>query len=156
VITFNGRDVFNRFNEMLGTVADGTMLWHDAASETPALGSTEVWEIHNTGPVAHPIHIHLVDFQVLDRQPFTFTSTPLPMTTHDGSTTTGATLQNVTKIGTARGPDPHEQGPKDTVTCYPNEVTRVVAKFDRPGNYVWHCHILHHEDHDMMRPIIVA
>jgi spore coat protein A len=156
VMTFNGTDQFGRFNEMLGTVADGTMLWHDPATETPTVNSVEVWEIHNTGPVAHPIHIHLVDFEVLDRQPFTFTATPKPMTTHDGGSTTGATLSNIVKTGVARGPEVYEQGPKDVVMCYPGEVTRVQAKFDRAGKYVWHCHILHHEDHDMMRPLIVG
>jgi spore coat protein A len=156
VLTFNGRDEFNRFNEMLGTVEGGTMLWHEPATETPALDSTEVWEIYNTGPVAHPIHIHLVHFQVLDRQPFSFTQTPKPMTTHHGAPAVGATIADITPVGTARPREAFEEGPKDTVTCYPNEVTRVIAKFDRPGSYVWHCHILHHEDHDMMRPIIVS
>jgi spore coat protein A len=101
------------------------------------------------------VHIHLVDFQLLDRQAFTFTATPKTMPMMDG-TATGATFSNVVRTGPVRGPGPHEMGPKDTVICYPNEVTRVIARFDRPGRYVWHCHILHHEDHDMMRPFIVS
>lgn len=156
LITFFGRDSLNRGMEMQGTVEDGTLLWMDPITEKPSLGSTEIWEIYNTGPVAHPIHLHLVAFQVLDRQPFAFTATPKTMTMHDGSTALGATISNVTKIGAPRGPDPYELGPKDTVICYPNEVTRVIARFDRPGRYVWHCHILHHEDHDMMRPYEVV
>lgn len=156
VMTFNGRDDLNRGMEMQGSIQDGSLLWTDPVSEKPALGSTEIWEIYNTGPVAHPIHIHLVDFQVLDRQPFTFTAEPKPMMMHDGGTGTGARLTSVTKTGTARPPEPYEIGPKDTVIAYPNEVTRVIAKFDRPGRYVWHCHILHHEDHDMMRPYEVV
>ncbi|MDJ0801088.1 MAG: multicopper oxidase domain-containing protein [Calothrix sp. MO_167.B12] len=46
----------------------------------------------------------------------------------------------------------NEKGWKDTVVANPGEVTRVIAKFDRRGRYVWHCHILSHEDHEMMRP----
>jgi spore coat protein A len=51
---------------------------------------------------------------------------------------------------------PNEQGRKDTVLAYPGQVTRIVATFDRPGEYVWHCHILSHEDHEMMRRFVVA
>jgi spore coat protein A, manganese oxidase len=155
VMTFNGRDSLNRGMEMQGSIADGTMMWMDPVTENPAFDAVEVWEIHNTGPVAHPIHIHLVDFQLLDRQPFTFTATPKEMMLHDGTTGTGATLSDIARTGTARGPETWEVGRKDTVIAYPGEVTRVVAKFDLPGRYVWHCHILHHEDHDMMRPFEV-
>lgn len=150
VITFNGRDGLNRGMEMQGTIEGGTMMWHDAPTEIIENGTTEIWEIYNTGPVAHPIHLHLVDFELLDRTPFTWTATPMPM--HDG--VQGAMIE-VISTGTSRGPEAYEVGRKDTVICYPNEVTRIAAKFDRKGNYVWHCHILHHEDHDMMRPVIV-
>ena len=155
VALIQGRDSFNRIIELQGTVADGSHLWTDPATETPVLGATEVWEIHNASTLAHPIHVHLVDFEVLDRQPFTFTQTPK---THDmmGTTVTGGTLSDVTLSGPARGPLATERGPKDVVLCYPGEVTRVIARFDKPGDYVWHCHILHHEDHDMMRPIRVG
>jgi spore coat protein A len=150
VLTFNGSDKYGRFMEMLGSMEGGTAMWMEPATEIVEKGTVEVWEIYNTGPVAHPIHLHLVDFEVLDRTPFTWTSTPMPMP--DG--VQGAMIE-VTGTGTSRGPEAYEVGRKDTVICYPNEVTRVAAKFDRAGNYVWHCHILHHEDHDMMRPVIV-
>jgi spore coat protein A, manganese oxidase len=101
--------------------------------------------------VAHPIHLHLVDFQVLDRASFTYTSMPMPMP--DGGT--GAMI-TITGTGTPRPPELYEVGRKDTVICYPGEVTRFVANFDRAGHYVWHCHILHHEDHMMMRPLLVS
>jgi spore coat protein A, manganese oxidase len=157
LMTFNGsNDGLGRSAEMLGTLQDGTFSWHDPVTETPKLGDTEMWEFYNTGPVAHPIHVHLVDFQVVDRQPFTFTVEPKTMTAHDGSTAIGARITDFSLVGSPRDPEPYEQGPKDTVVCYPGEVTRVVAKFDRPGEYVWHCHIIHHEDHDMMRPFIVG
>jgi multicopper oxidase len=154
-MTFNGKDSLGRGMEMQGSIADGTLMWMDPVSETPALDAIEVWEIHNTGPVAHPIHVHLVDFQLLDRQPFTFTATPKDMMMHDGTMGTGATLSDIARTGSARGPGAWEVGRKETVIAYPGEITRVVAKFDLPGRYVWHCHILHHEDHDMMRPFEV-
>lgn len=151
VIAFNSRDVtHDRNRELLGTLEEGTNFWHDPVTEVIEKGTTEVWEIYNTGPVAHPIHIHLVDFQVLDRAPFTFTSAEKDM----GHGVIGATI-TVTGTGQRRGPEPYERGRKDTVICYPGEVTRVVANFDRVGHYVWHCHILHHEDHEMMRPFVV-
>jgi spore coat protein A len=155
VMTFNGTDSLGRGMEMQGSIADGTMMWMDPVTETPAFDAVEVWEIHNTGPVAHPIHVHLVDFQLLDRQPFTFAATPKMMIMHDGTMGTGATLSDIARTGSARGPEAWEVGRKDAVIAYPGEITRVVAKFDLPGRYVWHCHILHHEDHDMMRPFEV-
>jgi spore coat protein A len=118
---------------LLGTVdASGTpkhLGWDQPITENPALNSTEVWEIHNFTVDAHPIHIHEVQFQVADRQPF------------------GAT---------ARPPETWESGFKDTVISYPKEITRVTARFDLPGQYVWHCHIVEHEDNEMMRPYRVG
>ena len=103
--------------------------WDDPITENPALGATEVWEIYNFTEDAHPIHIHEVQFQVVDRQPFE---------------------------GIARGPESWETGFKDTVIAYPEEVTRVKVMFDLAGLYVWHCHIVEHEDHEMMRPYFVG
>lgn len=137
--------------EMLGSLEAGTAGWMDPVTERVKLGTTEIWEIHNTGPVTHPIHLHLVDFEVLDRAPFTFTTEPITMP--EGMPGSKIT---VTGTGARRAPEAWESGRKDTVVCYPGEITRVVAKFDRVGNYVWHCHLLHHEDHGMMRPLTVA
>jgi spore coat protein A len=136
--------------EMLGTLAGGTFEWMDKVTEVVKKGATEIWEIHNTSLVAQSIHLHLVHFKVLDRAPFSFTSTPMAMS--DGGS--GA-MVTATGTGTRRGRETYERGPKDTVICYPGEITRLVATFDRKGNYVWHCHELHHEDHDMMRPLVV-
>jgi bilirubin oxidase len=115
---------------MLGTVnADGTpnpLEWGSPITEHPALGATEIWELHNFTEDAHPIHVHLVQFEVLDRRPI------------DG--------------GPARGPLPWETGTKDTVVSLPAEITRLKARFDLSGQYVWHCHIIDHEDNEMMRP----
>ncbi|GAA2228374.1 multicopper oxidase domain-containing protein [Kitasatospora cystarginea] len=114
---------------LLGTLGpDGKpvlMGWDGPITEDPALGATEIWEFHNLTKDAHPIHIHEVQFQVVDRQP---------------------------AGQAARPPDPWENGFKDTVITYPNGVTRVRVKFDQPGRYMWHCHMLDHEDNEMMRP----
>src|SRR5262245_37915107 len=100
------------------------MMWADAATETPALGSTEVWEIFNYTEDAHPVHPHTVQFQVVNRQTF--------------DTATGAL------VGRPRPPEPGETGLKDMVIAYPGEVTRIKAQFSSPGRFVWHCHILEH------------
>jgi bilirubin oxidase len=116
---------------LLGTL-DGTptpLGWADPITENPAVGAIEVWEMHNFTEDAHPIHIHEVQFQLLNRQLF------------DGS---------------ARGPEVWETGFKDTVVAYPGEITRVKALFDRPGLFVWHCHIVEHEDNEMMRPYFIG
>ncbi|HEX3034991.1 MAG TPA: multicopper oxidase [Thermodesulfobacteriota bacterium] len=103
--------------------------WDDPITENPALNSIEVWEMYNFTMDAHPIHIHEVQFQVVNRQPFD---------------------------GDRRPPESWERGFKDTVIAYPGEITRVKALFDLPGLYVWHCHILEHEDNEMMRPYFIG
>jgi bilirubin oxidase len=122
---------------MLGTVnADGTaapLPWMAAVTENPRRGATEVWEFRNFTEDAHPIHVHQVQFQVLDRRVFGGTRAPLAM-------------------GAARPPESWETGFKDTVVALPGEITRIAARFDIAGRYVWHCHIIDHEDNEMMRP----
>jgi len=114
---------------MLGTLnSDGTpnaLHWGDAISEKVSVGSTETWELYNFTEDGHPIHIHQVQFQVVNRQPFG---------------------------GQARGPQAFETGTKDTLVALPGEITRLKARFDRAGRFVWHCHIIDHEDNEMMRP----
>lgn len=73
-----------------------------------------------------------------------------------GNETHGGRLQDVRVLGQPKPPAAHEAGWKDTAIMYPGEVTRIIARFDRPGRYVWHCHILSHEDHEMMRPFHVG
>jgi spore coat protein A len=108
--------------------------WDDPITENPAVGATEIWEIRNFTQDAHPIHIHLVQFQVVGREAI-----------GGGPSVTGS-----------NGPLPWETGFKDTVTVYPGEVARVKARFDQPGLFVWHCHIVEHEDNEMMRPYHVG
>jgi len=102
------------------------------------------WEIVNSTEDAHPIHLHLVPFQVLSRQKLNA----------DQDFETGA-LDGIRLLGQPKPPAANEAGWKDTVQMFPGEMTRVIARFDRPGEYVWHCHILSHEDHEMMRRFFV-
>ncbi|HYH01566.1 MAG TPA: multicopper oxidase domain-containing protein, partial [Bacillota bacterium] len=116
--------------------------WHDPVTEEPKRGAVEVWNLINPGFVAHPIHLHQIQFQLLNRQPFdagrynqtgeiVFTGPPVP-------------------------PEPAELGWKDTIRNNPAEVTRIIVRFGPyTGQYVWHCHLLEHEDYDMMRPLHV-
>lgn len=116
-----------------GNLMSMPQMWMEAVTENPLLNSTEEWEIFNTTVDAHPIHLHLVRFQVINRQDFDAASfAPLP--------------------GTTTEPVPNELGYKDTVVALPGQITRIRAKFDIPGRYVWHCHIVEHEDNEMMRP----
>jgi spore coat protein A, manganese oxidase len=164
LMLFEGTDPLGRLQTMLGTVnpapgnpvnpAFGTFFYSDPVTETMAAGSTEVWELHNTTVDAHPIHLHLVDFRILSRQAFTGTIIDKPMGA--GGSYAGAYLTNIATTGVARAAEPGEMGRKDTVITYPGEVTRILVKFARPGEYVWHCHILSHEDHEMMRRFIVT
>jgi len=137
---------FGPTSALLGTLLDGSgngLLWNDDITEVPGESSTEVWEIYNGTADAHPIHIHLVQFQVVNRQ---------ALLVEDEETVQPYVLDP----GTERLPEDSETGFKDTVISYPGEVTRVVARFDMAGLYVWHCHILEHEDNEMMRPYCVA
>jgi spore coat protein A len=134
----------------MGAVAYG-LEYLAPTTETVAAGSTEVWRIFNLSADTHPIHFHLVNVQVLSRQPFKLVAGVF------------------TPTGVARGPETNELGWKETVQMHPGEITTVIMKFDLPatpfivppsprtgGNeYVYHCHILEHEEHDMMRPLVV-
>jgi spore coat protein A len=109
------------------------MHW-DHISEYPVLGTTEVWSFINRSGISHPMHMHLVFFQVLDRQDFDIV------------------MGEVVPVGEPIPPAPNEAGWKDTVMAHPNQITRVITRFaDYTGKYPYHCHILEHEDHEMMR-----
>ncbi len=119
---------------MLGEVnADGTgspRRWHDPVSQNPSTGATEIWEIFDFTEDAHPIHVHVTQFQVINREPI------------------GG--------GTIVPPSPSETGFKDTVVALPGFVTRIKPRFPTAGLFVWHCHILEHEDNEMMRPLKIG
>ncbi len=132
---------------LLGTVAGDpntgfkswtAQKWEDPITENPSVGSTEVWEFYNATGDAHPMHIHEVLFQVVDRQPIFVNEDEEEVQIIPGSAPVP--------------PEPWETGFKDTVIAYPGEVTRVRAHFNSPGQFVWHCHIVEHEDNEMMRP----
>jgi spore coat protein A len=142
---FEMTDQYGRLEPMLGTVQDGPLHFDQPVTETPLLGDVELWEVFNVSADTHPIHLHGVSFQILDRQKFTA----------DVDEETGA-ISNIRLIGTASPPPANEAGWKDTAQMSPGEVTRILVQFNKPGKYVWHCHILSHEDHDMMRPFIVG
>jgi len=188
-----------------GSVSNGKGL---NVTEAPRQGSTEIWEIANLTEDAHPIHVHLVQFQVINRQAFdrdnyrTSWDALFPGGTFNGISYAPGTFIpgfgpprnylapnaagaiggnpsfNPFLLGATEPPDASEAGWKDTVKVKPFEVTRIAARFapqalavnavsagqnkfpfdpttGGPG-YVWHCHILDHEDNEMMRPYLVA
>ena len=167
VLTLNEDfDNYGRLIQTIGTLTSqslnnqGLKTWGlpyiSNATETPTAGSTEVWQIFNLTGDTHPIHFHLVNVQIIQRQPFS------------GDPSSGLSL-----TGPPMRPDPNEMGWKETVRMNPGEVTTVIMNFALPilptaamqnavsprtggHEYVWHCHILEHEEHDMMRPLIVT
>ena len=121
----------------------GPTEWMDPVTENPAVGATEVWEIYNATADAHPMHIHEITFEVVNRQ--------------DISRETRRSPAGPARAGfTPAPPEPGESGFKDTVIAYPGQVTRVRAQFTTPGQFVWHCHIVEHEDNEMMRPFRIG
>ena len=136
---------------MLGTVAGNPDVapgvwtaheWMHPLTENPDGGAVEVWELYNTTEDAHPMHIHNIAFEVVDRQDIIVDESIQTVQVAPGSTPTPA--------------EPWETGVKDTVIAYPGQVTRVRTRFNTPGQFVWHCHIVEHEDNEMMRPFRVG
>jgi spore coat protein A len=157
-------DEFGRLIQTIGTFDQngsnnqGIPTWGraylDASTENPTAGTTEVWQIMNLTGDTHPIHFHLVNVQLIQRQAFS------------------GDPGNWEYAGPPMAPDANELGWKDTVRMNPGEITTVIMQFNLPNlptaamrnavsprtggkEYVWHCHILEHEEHDMMRPLIV-
>jgi FtsP/CotA-like multicopper oxidase with cupredoxin domain len=118
--------------------------WMDDITENPAVGTSEQWEFYNFTADAHPMHVHEVAFHVINRE-------ALVLDKEDEGP-----LVPVQLSGEVRPPEPWETGWKDTVIAYPGEVTRIQAQFENPGQFVWHCHIVEHEDNEMMRPYRVG
>jgi FtsP/CotA-like multicopper oxidase with cupredoxin domain len=214
VALFEGKDDFGRLQPLLGTAEpatdylgnpinwpntpvyssvglngqmEGSIAWHSPTTENPTLNTTEEWEVWNATGDAHPVHLHLVHFEVLDRQEIKWDShttdedkvipndvydTPdgdgtymvsQPTVQHNSvanDPTTygiGFKLVNLTYGDPVTKPTEYiENAPKDMVTALPDQVTRIKMTFDKPGRYVWHCHILSHEDHEMMRVLHVG
>jgi FtsP/CotA-like multicopper oxidase with cupredoxin domain len=190
-----------------GSASNGAGIF---ATEVPRVGSTEVWEIANLSEDAHPLHIHLIQFQVIERQAFrvpedyraawdatfpggTFNGTtyargifipgfgpPQNYTTANASGAIGGNVafDSFLDPATKTSPDVNEVGWKDTLKIPPGQVTRIAVRwaptatavnnvqagtnrfpFDPttggPG-YAMHCHILDHEDNEMMRPLLIG
>jgi len=132
----------DRAAEPILMLLNGTR-WHMPVTENPELDSVEIWNLINMTDDAHPIHLHLVRFQILDRQSFDRFAYRLKHT--------------LRFTGRPAPPEPNEAGWKDTVRADPGMVTRIIVRFEGyPGRYVWHCHNLEHEDNEMMRPYEVV
>jgi len=116
--------------------------YDDPVAEFPKLGSLEKWRFINMTDDAHPMHLHLVQFQIVERQGFNF----------------GAFVQGKLEfVGVPRPPAANEAGWKDTAVVTPRDVLTIMIRFEGyTGRYVYHCHMLEHEDNDMMRPYEVV
>jgi len=116
--------------------------WHEPVTETPRLNATEIWEFVNLTEDVHPMHLHLVRFQLLDRRVF--------------DTYQYLMYKNLKFLAEALPPEANELGWKDTIQCPPGIITRIIVRFEGfVGKYLYHCHILEHESNDMMRPFEV-
>jgi FtsP/CotA-like multicopper oxidase with cupredoxin domain len=153
-----GYDSHGRLMQMLGSpeVSDYLSTPMDVASR----GETQIWQIYNLTGDTHPMHLHLVNVQVLMREAW--------------ASEDGHPVKPLRPIpGTARPPDPNEKGWKETFRADPGEVTTIITTFDMPAGappsprlqnsygikgaeYVWHCHILEHEEHDMMHALVIV
>jgi len=163
---FEGTDAFGRLQPLLGTAepvedvegntVNGALPWFAPVTENPDVGDTEIWEIYNATGDAHPIHVHLVHFEVVNRQRFKANSIEQPIAQHDGTEGVGFRLEKIKTQGNVSSPAPSEETRRDMVMALPGDVTRIKMTFYKPGRYVWHCHILSHEDHEMMRPFHVG
>jgi spore coat protein A, manganese oxidase len=149
---FEGEDQFGRIHPLLGLAEDsfdiygrpikaGPLSWEEPITEAPKLGDTEVWEVFNYTEDAHPVHLHLVQYQLLGR--YKISDVDL-----DGD-------GYLNDLGEAIPLYPEDLGNQDTVWVGPGEALKIISTWDRPGEFVWHCHILSHEDHTMMRPLQV-
>ena len=130
-VPLNWQDMTGTSTEVKVTLQSGAEMMIPV-TENPTLDDIEDWEISNFTADAHPIHLHLVRFQVVGR------------------------ALNGETVLPGVGVEPWEKGYKDTVISYPGQITKVRAIFDIEGLYVWHCHIVEHEDNEMMRPYVVS
>jgi spore coat protein A, manganese oxidase len=167
---FEGEDAYGRVTPMLGKAEAGTVItdkmsvsgnfgplaWDAPTTEKPLLGSTEQWDLFNFTADSHPIHLHLPQFQILGKWHIDFLDKDengIPDDTNgDGLISYGTDIL----IGDKVDLRPKETGWQDTIEVDPHQMVAVVATFDKEGDYVWHCHILSHEDNEMMRPYTVV
>lgn len=156
VVLFEGTDQYGRINPQLGTLEDGSLTWNDPVTEQPKEKTVETWTLYNTTEDAHPIHLHGASFRVTQRHEL--------IIPEDGVATVGTNSDGATKLKLDKytlGQDiplsaTETNAWDDVVTVYPGQAVTVKAYFDRPGTFVWHCHIYSHEDNAMMRPYEVV
>ncbi len=176
---FEGVDDYGRVTPMLGKAEAGSIItdkmsdvgnfgplaWDAPTTEKPLLGSTEQWDMFNFTEDSHPIHLHLTQFQVMEKRHIDFLDgdeNGIPDdTTGDGQISYGTGSSpnySVADIWIGDKVDlrPEETGWQDTAWVDPHQMMSIVATFDKAGDYVWHCHILSHEDNEMMRPYTVV
>lgn len=172
-------------NEVAGPAGPKEVLldglhWSYPVTETPVVGGTQLWEIVNLTMDTHPIHLHLVQFRLLNRQNIDARKYQSDWEAQNGVPPINHRPKELPvepyHIGHPIPPDANESGWKDTVRMNPGQVTRILIRYApqsvpqcwvRPGDnlypfdptvspgYVWHCHILDHEDNEMMRPYLV-
>jgi spore coat protein A len=176
---FEGVDEFGRITPMLGKADAGTIItdkmsvsgnfgplaWDAPTTEKPVINTTEQWDLFNFTEDSHPIHLHLPQFQVVGKWHIDFLDQDengIPDdTTGDGEISYGTgpspdySVADIW-IGAEMPLRPEETGWQDTIEVDPHQMVAVVATFDKEGDYVWHCHILSHEDNEMMRPYTVV
>ena len=161
---FEGVDSYGRLIQKLGSLPLGSDPTKDPITPSDFMGPgaspttvqlirnpdgsqsvTEVWQVYNVTKDTHPIHLHSTSFQIVSRQKFNW------------KVVDPATVAFVVTALTGKptGPDANENGWKDTARMNPGEVTTILVKFDLPGKFVWHCHILEHEEHDMMNQLMI-
>jgi spore coat protein A len=135
------QETFDKTGRTLG-VRINRKGYDDPVSESVKLGSTEKWRFINNTDDSHPMHLHLVQFQIVERQ---------------GYDPAALRKDEIKLIGKARKPAPNERGWKDTAVVNPGEVLTIIVRFEGyAGRYIYHCHMLEHEDNDMMRPYEVV
>jgi FtsP/CotA-like multicopper oxidase with cupredoxin domain len=208
VALFEGKDEYGRLQPLLGTAEpatdfigmpinwpdtavyrdagligqmEGASAWHSPTTENPALNSTEEWEIWNGTGDAHPVHLHLVHFEIVGRREIVWDSRTTedsrvlepgneagdgtflvaqPVVQHNGAIGSAFRFANLTPGADVTNDTPAngyvENARHDMVTALPDQITYIRAKFDKPGRFVWHCHILSHEDHEMMKTLYVG
>jgi spore coat protein A len=157
------KDEHGRLRQLLGVVPlPAVQTFLDVPTEVAIKGEVQTWDIYNTTADTHPMHFHLVNVEVLKRRQWAFNPDGTPKFP-------------LTPIGPDLPIDDNERGWRETVRMNPGEVTTVAMKFDLPtgtapknsprllasygikgAEYVWHCHILEHEEHDMMHALVVV
>jgi spore coat protein A len=155
-------EITDEYGRIMPTIdRRGYDLFGIPATDLIKLNDTEIWDVINTTADAHPMHVHQVAFQILGRIQLNIPNPAIKPTVYAFTPAINDTTNNVftqpSYVGGALiAPAAFDAGWKDTAMMPPGWVTRIIAKFDIPGEYVWHCHILSHEEHDMMRPMVIT